>query len=75
MADAYGYFLFNQSEDCVLDEKELVKRLNKYRWNFSNYLWKIEIYARMQCRKTRLNYATSSSRCWKMDDGSNIKTS
>jgi len=59
MADAYGYFLFNQSEDCVLDEKELVKRLNKYRWNFSNYLWKINAESgRITTEKLEVQYAT-----------------
>ena len=59
MADAYGYFLFNKSEDCVLDEKELLKKLNKYRWNFSQDLWKIDARSgRISTDNLEVQYAT-----------------
>ena len=59
MADAYGYFLFHKSEDCVLDEKELLKKLNKYRWNFSQDLWKIDARSgRISTDNLEVQYAT-----------------
>ena len=59
MADAYGYFLLNKSDDCVLDEKKLIKKLNKYRWNSSHDLWEINAKnGRITTENLEVQYAT-----------------
>jgi hypothetical protein len=39
MSDAYGIFTFTKSDDCIIDEGELVQTLNQFQWDYSNGKW------------------------------------
>jgi len=39
MADAYGTFVFTQSDDSIIDGEQLVNALNGFRWDFSGGEW------------------------------------
>ena len=39
MSDAYGTIVFSKSDDCIIDQRNLLIELNRYAWGNHNTEW------------------------------------